>query len=321
MIDSFTENERLSKEAEFFSDMVDAAIGLQNQEFRFTKSMNSKGQTSETLKNILHSTNDTKFPDLLDQFIHDANISVPEGLDAAKIVRRKRRLIESAGNVTSLIMKAVNNMTETLKESREYKELVKNITSMSEEERYNLTLKMGNTTEEKQNIQNIQQLAGLGNTNRVLFDPLLDGLAGALIGPFFSTLGTSVVPSLATPLLEAASDLLKILLNQYVDEIQNFTPLLKNIMMPIGGLVNELFNDASDVFMPDGYYTEVTDDWQLGFKKQEYSWNPTGTDSPNMCKKARDIFCTSDCETNIEYWNEIEERPGPKCNEFIFSQM
>ena len=176
--------ERLNKEAEFFSDMVDAAIGLQNPDFLFAKTMTSKGQNSETLQEILDSTEDVKFPDLLDQFIHDANISVPEGINTSKIVSRKRRLIESAGNVTSVIMKAFSNMSETLRESEEYQEIVKNLTLMTEEERSNLTLQLRNP-EENPNIQNIQQLAGLQNNNRVLFDPLLNGLADALIGPFF----------------------------------------------------------------------------------------------------------------------------------------
>ena len=301
--------------------MVDAAIGLQNPEFSFTKSMASKGQTSETLQDILDSSKDGTFPDLLDQFIQDANISVPEGINASKIVSRKRRLIESAGNVTSVIMKAFSNMSETLRESEEYQEIVKNLTLMPEEERINLTLQLRNAKEDP-NVQNIQQLAGLQNNNRVLFDPLLSGLADALIGPFFNQLGGSVVSSIANPLVSAAGTLIKILLDQYVEQIEIFTPLLKDIMTPIGGLVNGLFDDTKDAFMPDGYYTEVTDDWELGLKKQGYSWNPT--DSPIMCKRARYIFCESDCDNEEEYWNDsdpMNERPGPRCNEFILAQM
>ena len=298
--------------------MVDAAIGLQNPEFSFTKTMSSKGQNSQTLQEILDSTEDTNFRNLLDKFIDDANISVPEGIDTAKIVSRKRRLIESAGNVTSEIMKAVNDMTETLKESEEYKELFKNWTSMSEEEKNNFTKQLDNA-EENPNIQNIQQIAGLQSNNRVLFDPLLSGLADALIGPFFDQLGSSVVGSLAEPLVNAAGKLIKILLEQYVDQIEIFTPLLKDIMEPIGGLVNDVFDDTKDAFMPDGYFKNTTDDWELGLKKQEYSWNPT--DSPIMCKRAQYIFCKTDCENNNEYWNDSEKKPGPRCNEFILAQM
>ena len=90
--------------------------------------MASKGQTSDSLQEILDSSDDAKFPDLLDQFIHDANISVPEGINASNVVIRKRRLIESAGNVTSVIMKASSNMSETLRESEEYQEIVRNLT-------------------------------------------------------------------------------------------------------------------------------------------------------------------------------------------------
>ena len=313
--------------------------------------MSSKGQTSQTLQDILDSTDDAKFPDLLDKFIQDANISVPEGIDTAKIVSRKKRLIESAGNVTSVIMKAVRNMNDTLIDSgdyQDYQELFKNFTLLSEEERKNITKQIDNS-EDYENIQNIQELDESEINNRI-FGPLLSGLTGALINPFFSALANQVVSAVAKPLIQAAASLIKILLDNFVDQIGLFTPLLRTIMQPIGGLVNTVFDDTFDSFMPEGYYKEVKsanntrfndtnaidyDDttWELGLVNQSYSWNPTN--SPNMCEKAQKTFCpqssngfvyldNADCK--YDYWNssstnKTEHKPGQKCNEYIYAQM
>ena len=124
--------------------------------------MASKGHNKTTLQKILESTEEDQFPNLLGQFMIDANISVGGNIDAANIVRRKRREIEEAGNATELIMKAVSNITETLEKSEEYQELKINLTSMSEEELTNFTVYLRNS----ENIQDIGNLTEFDKNNR-----------------------------------------------------------------------------------------------------------------------------------------------------------
>ena len=305
--------------------MVDAAIGLQNPKFDFSMIMASKGHNKTTLQKILESTEEDQFPNLLGQFMIDANISVGGNIDAANIVRRKRREIEEAGNATELIMKAVSNITETLEKSEEYQELKINLTSMSEEELTNFTVYLRNS----ENIQDIGNLTEFDKNNRFfdlgdllgglvdsLVSPLLNGLLDSLIVPFIDTLGTNIVPTLAEPLLNAAGRLLKILLQQIMDNLDPLKPQIKGILKPLGDVTNEVFNESFDILMPTGYMTTPdAADWALGKKEQTYGWNPE--ESPNMCKKAQSVF-----EGGLnDYWNDQTETPGKKCNEFIFSQM
>ena len=102
-------------------------------------------------------------------------------------------------------------------------------------------------------------------------DPILGGLADALIVPLFNTLTESIVPAVAEPLMKAAGSLLKILLQQIVDNLNPLTPVIKALLMPGGSVVNDVFKDSFDVFMPPGYIPTPSG---LGLEEQTNGWNP-----------------------------------------------
>ena len=109
-------NETDKNEARLFADMIDAAVALQSQKFNFTKIMESKGHSFETLHNLLQSERDIS--NELTRFLRDANITVPEDVDSVSFILRNKRQIETVGNVTAEFLKTKEN-SEVLKKITE----------------------------------------------------------------------------------------------------------------------------------------------------------------------------------------------------------
>ena len=272
--------EIIDRESQLYADMVDAAIALQNPEFNFTKMMSRKGQSFKKLQEILNSNVSSSqqgknVTSDLENFLLDANITVPPEIDGLKVIMRHRREIELAGNTTAMFAQTVRNLTEILlkrellqanTEYDDYVILENDATTLSPifSNSQNASKFVGETVGQVLKVIDVDfggLFDGFGDILTDTFEPMISGVLDTvpdlLLNNIFPKLvARHPVVQLMKPIIEQAGVLLKILLETlsetFDEKFDEYSPHIISLLRHMKDLTVDVWTVIQeDVLIPE----------------------------------------------------------------------